>query len=525
MSGHPVPQADGGRSRKDDFREVWQARELISPARRPMDLFIQDLRYGLRRLAASPLFTLTAILIVGLGIAANTAVFSAVNAFLLRPLPFDDADRLVHVYQHSDEGEPVSSSFPAYRAMAARADVFSSAAAMFFTTVNAESDLGVRPSLAEFATSSYFPVLGLRPSQGRWIAPEEDAPGAGAVAVVSHRAWRSRFGSDPGIVGRAIRLGGSSVTIVGVGPESYNGFASGVVVDFWLSLSALGPVQGASAGGTLERPQDHWFMVRARLREGVTIAQARAAMDNLSGELELRFAGLDQRRRIEVLPARSVRIHPALDRTLVPMATLLMGVVGVVLALVCANLAVMLLLRGANRLREVSIRLAMGAARMRIVRQFLTESLVLSMAGGVVGCLAAVWLLDVISATDLPVAMGVLANGQVNFSVDLRVLAFATALSILTGIAFGVLPAVRAIKTEAVAVMGSTTVSRRHVATRYAMVSFRSPSRSCSSPPPSPHWDSTRWWRSPWVNGRKRSGFESRLAQAALASFGSSYGR
>jgi hypothetical protein len=248
-------------------------------------------------------------------------------------------------------------------------------------------------------------------------------------------------------------------------------------------------------------------------------------MDNLSGELELRFAGLDQRRRIEVLPARSVRIHPALDRTLVPMATLLMGVVGVVLALVCANLAVMLLLRGANRLREVSIRLAMGAARMRIVRQFLTESLVLSMAGGVVGCLAAVWLLDVISATDLPVAMGVLANGQVNFSVDLRVLAFATALSILTGIAFGVLPAVRAIKTEAVAVMGSTTVSRRHVATRYAMVSFRSPSRSCSSPPPSPHWDSTRWWRSPWVNGRKRSGFESRLAQAALASFGSSYGR
>jgi predicted permease len=438
-----------------------------------MDLFIQDVRYGLRRLAASPLFTLTAILIVGLGIAANTAVFSAVNAFLLRPLPFEDADRLVHVYQHSDEGEPVSSSFPAYRAMAARADVFSSAAAMFFTTVNAESDLGVRPSLVEFATSSYFPVLGLRPSQGRWIAPEEDAPGGGAVAVLSHRAWRSRFGSDPGIVGRAIRLGGSSVTIVGVGPESYNGFASGVVVDFWLSLSALGPVQGAFAAGTLERPQDHWFMVRARLREGVTIAQARAAMDNLSGELAETFAGLDQRRRIEVLPARSVRIHPGFDRALVPMATLLMGVVGVVLALVCANLAVMLLLRGANRLREVSIRLAMGAARMRIVRQFLTESLVLSMAGGVVGCLAAVWLLDVISATDLPGAMGAVANGQVNLSVDLRVLAFATALSIITGIAFGVLPAVRAIKTEAVTVMGNATVSRRHVATKYAMVSFQ----------------------------------------------------
>jgi predicted permease len=438
-----------------------------------MDLFIQDVRYGLRRLAASPLFTLTAILIVGLGIAANTAVFSLVNAFLLRPLPFEDADRLVYVYQHSDEGEPVSSSFPAYRAIAARADVFSSAAALFFTSVSAESDLGVRPSLVEFATSSYFPVLGLRPSQGRWIAPEEDAPGAGAVAVVTHRAWRSRFGSDPGIVGRAIRLGGSSVTIVGIGPESYNGFASGVVVDFWLSLSALGPVQGAFAAGTLERPQDHWYLIRARLREGVTIAQARAAMDNLSGELAEKFAGLDQRRRIEVLPARSVRIHPGLDRALVPIATLLMGVVGLVLALVCANLAIMLLLRGANRLREVSIRLALGAARMRIVRQFLTESLVLSLAGGVVGCFAAVWLLDVISTTDLPGATGILANGQINLSVDLRVLAFATALSIVTGIAFGVLPAIRAIKTEAVTVMGSAAVSRRHVATRYAMVSLQ----------------------------------------------------
>jgi putative ABC transport system permease protein len=438
-----------------------------------MDLFIQDVRYGLRRLAASPLFTVMAIFIVALGIGANTAVFSAVNAFLLRQLPFEAADRLVHVYQHSDEGEPTSSSFPAYRAIASRTDVFSSASAMFFTTVSAESDLGVRPSLVEFATSSYFPVLGLRPSRGRWIASGEDAPGAGAVAVVSHRAWRSRYGSDPDIVGRTIRLGGSSVTIVGVGPESYDGFASGVVVDFWLSLSALGPVQGAFAAATLERPQDHWFLIRARLREGVNIAQARAAMDNLSGELGERFAGLDQRRRIEVLPARSVRIHPGFDRALMPMATLLMGVVGLVLALVCANLAIMLLLRGANRHREVSIRLAMGAARMRIVRQFLTESLVLSVAGGVVGCLAAVWLLDVISATDLPGAMGLLSSAQVNLSVDLRVLAFATALSIFTGIAFGLLPAIRAVKTEAVTVMGNATVSRRHVATRYAMVSFQ----------------------------------------------------
>jgi putative ABC transport system permease protein len=438
-----------------------------------MELFIQDVRYGLRRLAASPLFTAMAILIIGVGIAANTAVFSAINTVLLRPLPFADADRLVHVYQHSDEGQPQSSSFPAYRAIASRTDVFSGAAAIFFTTVNAETDLGVRPSLVEFATSSYFPVLGLRPARGRWIAPDEDLPGAGTVAVVSDRAWRTRFGSDPGIVGRTLRLGGSSVTIVGIGPESYNGFASGVAVDFWLSLSAMGPVQGPFVASTLERPQDHWFMIRARLRDGVTVTQARAAMEALSQELAARFAGLDQRRRIEVLPARTVRIHPALDRALVPIAMLLMGVVGLVLALVCSNLAILLLLRGAKQRREVSIRMAMGAGRGRIVRQFLTESLVLSAAGGVVGCVAAVWMLDALSATVLPRATGLVANGLVSVSVDVRVLAFATVLSIATGVAFGLMPAIRAIKTDAATVMGASSASRHHVAIRYAMVSLQ----------------------------------------------------
>src|SRR5262245_17787119 len=387
-----------------------------------MDLLLQDVRYGLRRLASSPLFTVMAILIVGLGIAANTAVFSAINAFLLRPLPFVDPDRVVHVYQHSDEGQPQSSSFPAYRAVASRSDVFSGAAAFFYTTVNAETDFGTRQSLVEFATSSYFPVLGLSPALGRWIAPQEDAPTAGPVAVVSDHAWRTRFGSDPAIVGRTLRLGGSPVTIVGVGPASYNGFASGVAVDFWLSLSAIGPVQGAFFIQMLDRPQDHWFMIRARLREGVTIAQARAAMNGVSSELGTQFAGLDQVRRIEVLPARTIRIHPAFDGLMVPAATLLMAVVGLVLALVCSNLAIMLLIRGASQHREISIRMALGAGRVRILRQFLTESIVLSTAGGAVGCLGALWLLWIVSATDLPATAGL-----VSLSVDLSVLAFTTA--------------------------------------------------------------------------------------------------
>src|SRR5262245_47596807 len=182
-----------------------------------MDRLIQDVRHAVRRLASSPLFTVAAILIVGLGIAANTTVFTAVNALLIRPLPFERPDRVVHVYQDSDEGQPDSSSFPAYRAIAARTDVFSSAGAVFYSTINAETDLGVRQSLVEFATASYLPVLGLHPARGRWFSPEEDTNGA-PVAVVSDRAWRTRYGSDPNVLGRTVRLGGTSATIVGVGP-------------------------------------------------------------------------------------------------------------------------------------------------------------------------------------------------------------------------------------------------------------------------------------------------------------------
>src|SRR6185503_1848825 len=186
---------------------------------------------------------------------------------------------------------------------------------------------------------------------------------------------------------------------------------------------------------TLERPQDHWFSIRARLRDGVTVAQARAAMNGLSNELGTRFAGLDQTRGISVIPASSVRIHPSIDGTLMPVAVLLMSVVGLVLALVCSNLAILLLLRGATQHRDVSIRMAMGAGRGRIVRQFLTESLLLAIAGGVVGAIGAQWLIGLVSTVDVPVN-----NGLLDAAIDYRVLAFATSLSLLTGIAFGVAP-------------------------------------------------------------------------------------
>ncbi len=433
-----------------------------------MDLLMQDIRYAVRRLAASPLFALMAILIVAVGIAANTTVFSAVNAVLLRPLPFANADRVVHVYQDSDEGAPESSSFPAYRAIADRRDVFASAAAVFNRAVTAETDSGVRQSFVEFASASYFPVLGLNVAQGRWFSPAEDVSGAPATAVISDHVWRTRYGSDPNIVGRTVRLGGSAVTIVGIGPKSYNGIVSGTAVDFWLPLSVLGPVLGSYASETLEHPQDHWFLIRARLRDGVSVEQARAAMAAVSNELGTKFAGLDQKRRISVMPASAVRIHPSLDGDLVPAAVLLMAVVGLVLALVCSNLAILLLLRGASQHRDVSIRMAMGAGRGRIVRQFLTESLVLALAGGLAGGVAAEWLLALLSRVDLPVPYGLM-----DLAIDYRVLAFATALSVLTGVAFGLAPALRAVGTDMTAATIGVTAAKRRVGVKYGMVGFQ----------------------------------------------------
>ena len=429
---------------------------------------MQDIRYAVRRLAASPFFALMAILIIGVGIAANTTVFSLVNAVLLRPLPFANPDRVVYVYQDSDEGAPESSSFPAYRAIAARTDVFAAAGAAFNSSVTADTDAGVRQSFVEFASASYFPALGLSPARGRWFSAAEDTAGVPLTAVGTDHVWRTRFGSDPGIIGRAVRLGGTPVTIVGVGPKNYNGIVNGTAVDFWLPLAALGPVFGSFAAQTLERPQDHWFTIRARLRDGVTVEQARAAMAGVSNELATRFAGLDQKRDIAVLPAASVRIHPSLDGSLTPAAALLMAVVGLVLALVCTNLAILLLLRGATQHRDVSIRMAMGAARGRIVRQFLTESLVLALAGGLVGGVAAEWLVQFLSRVDLPVPYGL-----IDATLDYRVLAFATALSIVTGLAFGLAPALRAVATDLTTTIVGIAAGKRRVGVKYGLVGFQ----------------------------------------------------
>ncbi|NIT88713.1 MAG: hypothetical protein GWO36_17935, partial [Gemmatimonadetes bacterium] len=264
-----------------------------------MSALIQDIRYAVRRLARTPLFTTAAVTILAVGIGANSGAFAVVDSVLFRPPPFERPEEVVSIYQDSDDGEPSSTSYPAYEDMAAMTGVFAGVAAVSPGVATWEAPDGPEQVSVIYATASYLPVLGLEPSRGRWFAPEHDEVGAGAFAVVTHRTWRTKMGADPELVGRTIRLNGQPVTVIGVGPESFNGARGALVADFWLSISST-VVGGSFRVANLDRRQDHWYDVQARLAPGVGVARARAAMDALARRLAEAYPELNRGREITV---------------------------------------------------------------------------------------------------------------------------------------------------------------------------------------------------------------------------------
>ena len=417
--------AESAQAARRSLGNVIRVKEECRDARglNALDDARQDLRYAGRALLRSPGFTVAATLIVALGIGANATVFAVVNAVLFRSPPYHDPDRVVSIYQDSDSGDPASSSFPATRDMAAYRDVFSGVAATSSATITWEAGDGPRPALIEFVTASYLPVFGIEPRMGRWFDPAYDQVGAGHYAVVSHRTWRTQFGADPDVVGRAIRMGAEVVTIVGVGPEGFNGSGGPLVTDFWLSISSVG-VGGPFRIANLERRQDHWYDVRARLAPDVTVAQAQSAMDGLAARLADEFPDMNLGRRITVFGPGQVVIHPSVDGALVPASAVLLSIVGLVLVLACANLANLQIVRGFSRGHEVAIRRALGASRGRVARLFLTESILLACLGGAVGLLLARWSLDFLPLLAGPVAAAMGGAGSLDVSMDLRVVLY-----------------------------------------------------------------------------------------------------
>jgi predicted permease len=414
-----------------------------------LDALARDTRHGLRRLMRDWLFSTASVLILGVAIGANTAIFSLVNAVLFRPQVVADPEQLVNIYQNDRTGRPlIVASYSMYVEMAEYTDIFAATlAASLPNPARYLHESGPRNATVEYATANYLDVLGLRPSLGRWFDEAEDRRGAPLVAVVGHQTWTSVFRADPAVVGRVIRIEGVPVTIVGIAPAHYRGTIDvGLNTDFWLPISALAAMTAGSAA-TADPAMRAPLLVKARLREGMTVAQAQAAMDVLGRRLPDEFP--DEFRRdgefalgagITVLASNAVRVHPQADGPVRVIASVLLSIVGLVLAIACSNLATLQLVRGAGRAKEVSVRLALGATRHQLVRHLLSESLVLAFAGGIAGCILAWWGLEVLQRIDLPM--------RVDLSLDYRVLAFALALSLVTGVAFGLAPALKATRID-----------------------------------------------------------------------------
>jgi predicted permease len=413
------------------------------------DALVRDTRHGLRRLVRDWRFTTAAVLILGIAIGANTAIFSVVNAVLFRRHAFANPDRLVNIYQNDPSGRPmIVISYSAYMDMAEYTDIFSGTmAATIPNPTRYLHDGAVRSAVVEYATATYLQVLGLQPSLGRWFDPSEEQRGAPLVAVLGHQAWTRLFGADPSIVGRVIRMEGRPVTIVGIAPASLRGTLDiGLGTDFWLPVTAVPEMMPTGAprnAPTILAP----FFVKARLREGVTVPQAQAAMDGLGRRLVEENPALYKNAGefalgpgITVVPTADVRVHPQADVPFMALASLVLVIVGLVLAIACSNMATLLLVRGAARAKEVSVRLAMGATRRQLVRHLLIESLLLSLAGGIAGCILAWWGMRALQSMDLPF--------RVDMNVDYRVLAFAIVLSLVTGVAFGLAPAIKATRVD-----------------------------------------------------------------------------
>jgi putative ABC transport system permease protein len=388
----------------------------------------QDLRYGLRMLMRSPAFTCIAVLALALGIGANTAIFSVVNAVLLQPLPFKNPEQLVIIWENATHlGFPKNTPSPAnFLDWQRQSTVFSGMAAMAQKNFNLTGSGEPERLDGRRVSANLFDVLGVQPRLGRGFLPQEDKPGT-RVVLLSDGLWQRRFGADPRVIGQAVNLNGESYTVIGVMPPAiqlpgYDNWRD----QLWVPI--------AFSNEEAQQRGNHFLEVIARMKPGVTLQQARAEMDTIAAQLakqypqeNLRIGAVVNQLREEVVGD----IRPAL--------LVLLGAVGFVLLIACANVANLLLARAAVRQKEIALRLALGANRSRLTRQFLTESMLLALLGGAVGLLFAFGGLDVLKRF-IPDGISQVDS----ITIDARVLGFTAIIALVTGFVFGLAPAAQA---------------------------------------------------------------------------------
>lgn len=493
-SGMPPAEARRDAERRFGNRTRIKERGYEVRGGRWVETLWQDLRFGVRMLLKSPGFTLVCAVSLAVGIGVNTTVFSFINTVLFKSLPIQNPDGLVYFFESNQSKSFRPSSYANYLDYRDQNEVFSGLMAYAPVPLLMTLNDRVEELNSEVVSGNYFSVLDVKPLMGRALIPEDDQPsGAQPVAVISHKLWEGRFNSDPLIVGKQLTLNGNSFTVIGVTAPGFTGTSTELPTDAWVSVTqwasiiqrwsrtvqtarqAAGSAEKKRASDqsgpqaestkTLREPSDrlnrghNWLTLIGRLRPGVSIEQAQSAMTAIAGRVQSSYGTPPEGLKVTLSPL--TKMHPGMRQEGLPAALLVMAVTSLILALCCINVASLMLARAAVRQKEFAIRLAIGGTRRRLIQQLLTESVLVSLIGGIGGLVLTFWINDLLIALLPPSEASFIANVE----IDKTVLGFSALISLVTGVVFGLGPAVsaskpnllRALKVEAMSIGDGTS--------------------------------------------------------------------